>query len=221
MAVNRPAIVERIMGGLAVPAAQFLPTGMAGTLEKPPVEPFDPAGAKALLVEAGYPDGFGVTLSTPNDRYVNDVEIAQAVAQFWTRIGVRTEVEAMTAPVFFTRRARREFSIALGGWTSSTGEASSFLRQWATSADKAAGLGGSNYGGYSSPALDGPLRKALVTVDDGAREGLLRDAALVLLKDAAYLPLHFENTIWAFRNGLAYEGRADQLTLAFEVRSAR
>src|SRR5690606_33030582 len=83
-ALDRNAIVEKIMGGVAVAAEQLLPEGMFGSNPDLSVEPYDPEAAKALLAEAGYPEGFKLVLGTPNDRYVNDEKIAQAVAQFLT-----------------------------------------------------------------------------------------------------------------------------------------
>jgi peptide/nickel transport system substrate-binding protein len=79
-----------------VPAGQFLPEGVFGHVPNLAAPPYDPDGAKRLLAEAGYPNGFRIQLNGPNDRYINDARIAQAVGQMWTRIGVRTAVEAQT-----------------------------------------------------------------------------------------------------------------------------
>ncbi len=221
MAINRQAIVERILEGAATVADQFLPTGMSGTIASPLRIPYNPDRAKALLAEAGFPQGFGLTISTPSGRYVDDEKVAQAVAQFFVRIGVKAEVDAITPSVFFTRRAKREFSVSLGGWSSATGEASSFMRQFVATPDRDAGLGGSNYGGYSSAQFDAALRRAIVTVNDAERARLLQQAGGVVLGDMAYIPLHFESSIWAFRKGVTFAGRVDQYTLAADIRPER
>ena len=119
-AINRPAIVERIMGGVAQAAGELLPVPLFGT--SPDMKPaaYDPDGAKKLLAEAGYPNGFEVTLGTPNDRYINDEQIAQAVAQMLTRVGIKTAVDAMTATTFFSRRNKFDFSLYLAGWGADT-----------------------------------------------------------------------------------------------------
>ena len=219
-AINRAAIVERIMGGLAVPASQLVPPGMFGYNPELQVEPYDPERAKELLAEAGYPEGFELVLGTPNDRYINDEKIAQAVAQMLTRIGIRTTVDASTKSVFFRRRNNYEFSFYMAGWGSGTGEASSPLRALVATQDKAKGFGGTNRGRYSNPELDRLLEQALSTVDDAKREALLQEAMAIAMRDYAILPLHYEMTSWAFRKGISYTPRMDQYTLATGVRPA-
>ncbi|OZI37922.1 transporter [Bordetella genomosp. 10] len=218
MAIDRKTIAQRIMDGAATPANQFLPDGMFGALPHAPELKYDPAGAKKLLAEAGYPNGFSMTLSATNDRYINDAAVAQAVAQYLTRVGIKTDVNAMTRALFFPQRAKREFSFAMGGWGSDTGEASSFLTYWVTSLDKQAGAGTSNYGGFSDPEFDKVFRQAITTVDPGQREKLLQQAVRRALDLLPSIPLHFESSAWAFRSDIAYEGRADQLTLAASAR---
>lgn len=217
MAIDRETIAARIMSGMATPAYQFVHDGMFGALPKPPVLKYDPQAAKKLLAEAGYPDGFDLTIASPNDRYINDGQIAQAVAQYLARVGIRTKVDAMTRAVYFPKRAKREFSFSLGGWSSD--DASSFLQYWITSYAPDLGLGTSNYGRYSNPELDQALRQALTTIDPDKRAALLRKSLSLALADLPCIPLHFESSIWAFRKGLTYEGRADQYTLATSVHS--
>ncbi len=221
MAIDRKAIAQRIMDGAATPANQFLPDGMFGALPHAAELKYDPAGAKKLLAEAGYPDGFSLTLSATNDRYINDAAVAQAVAQYLTRVGIKTDVNAMTRSLFFPQRAKREFSFALGGWGSDTGEASSFLTYWVTSLDKQAGVGTSNYGGFSDPEFDKVFRQALTTVDAAQRAKLLQQAVQRSLDQLPSIPLHFESSTWAFRGDITYDGRADQMTLAASARPAR
>jgi peptide/nickel transport system substrate-binding protein len=220
-AIDRKAIVERIMQGVAVPANQLLPPGMFGHNTDLQVEPYDPEGAKQLLAEAGYPDGFELVIGTPNDRYINDDKVAQAVAQMLTKVGIKTSVDASTKSVFFKRRNQYEFSLYLAGWGSGTGEMSSPLRALVASQNKEKGYGGTNRGRYSNAKLDGLVEVALATVDDAKREGILRQASAVVMQDYGILPLHFEVTPWAFRKGLLCEARADQYTLATGVRKAK
>jgi peptide/nickel transport system substrate-binding protein len=216
-AINRKAIVERIMGGVAQAAGELLPAPMFGTLGREP-EAYDPEAAKKLLTEAGYPDGFEVTLGTPNDRYVNDEKIAQAVAQMLARIGVKVKVDASTSSQFFSRRNKLDYSFYLAGWGATTGEMSSPLVSLVATYDKATGRGATNSGRYSNPKMDAAIAEALRTIDDNKRAELLRQAQTIVLDDHGILPLHFEVTTWAFKKELGYKPRADQYTLPYEVK---
>lgn len=219
IAVNRDAIVARIMGGVAVSAGELLPPGMFGAHPEGELPPrgYDAARAQALLAEAGYPNGFGITIGTPNDRYINDAQVAQAVAQMWARIGVDTQIDASTGSTFFSRRNAFEFSAYLAGWGAGTGEMSSPLRALLATRNSETGMGGTNRGRYSNPAMDAVLQEALRTVDDGAREALLRQASRMAMDDYAIIPLHYEVTPWAMRAIVDYEPRADQYTLPYMI----
>lgn len=220
LAINREAIVERIMDGVAVTANQYLPEGMFGSIEGAPALEYNPEKAKELLAEAGYPDGFELTLSATNDRYINDAQVTQAVAQYLSRIGIRTKVDTMTSSVYFPKRAKREFSAALGGWGQETGEAGNFLQYWTTTNNPDLGVGSSNYGRYSNPELDALYLEATRTLDDGKRSELLQDAVKLALADMPNIPLHWESGVWAHRKGLTYDGRADQRTMATAAKPA-
>jgi peptide/nickel transport system substrate-binding protein len=219
-AINRQAIVDRIMGGVAEPAAQLLANQFFGSNPDLQVVAYDFDGAKKLLAEAGYADGFELTLGTPNDRYINDAQVAQAVAQMWARLGVRTNVEASTATVFFANRNKMIYPAYLAGWGAGTNEMSSPLRSLVATRDPARGYGTTNFGGYSNPTMDELLTKALATVDDEQRDQLLQEASKVVIEDFGILPLHYEVTPWALRKGLTYEPRVDQYTLAQDVHPA-
>ncbi|MBO1079923.1 ABC transporter substrate-binding protein [Roseomonas haemaphysalidis] len=220
MAVNRQALVERVMEGDAVIASQFLPKGGAGTSDKLEPVAFDAARAKALLAEAGYPDGFRMTIHGPNDRYVNDSKIVQAVAQMFTRIGVQTQAEVMPWSVYSGKNPQGEFSMSLSAWGVNTGETSNPLKALVATYDRAAGMGASNSGRYSNPALDKLVQQALLTMDEAARNALLAQASEIAFTDCALLPLHHEVSVWAARSGITYETRADQYTLATGISPA-
>ncbi|HBH29925.1 MAG: ABC transporter substrate-binding protein [Desulfofustis sp. PB-SRB1] len=220
-AINRDAIVDKVMGGYAVAAGELLPQGFFGTNEGAKPEAYDPEGAKKLLVEAGYPNGFELVLGTPNDRYINDAKIAQAIAQMFTRVGIKTSVNAMTKSVFFATRNKYEFSLYLAGWGSGTGEMSSPMRALVGTRDKSRGLGGTNRGRYSNPVIDDMIMEALSTVDDDKRATLLAESSRMAMEDYAILPLHFEVTIWAHRSDLSYGARADQYTMAIGINSKK
>ncbi|MFC7607286.1 ABC transporter substrate-binding protein [Teichococcus aestuarii] len=94
------------MQGAGTPTGQMMPPGANGWAEDIKAPPYDPNRAKALLAEAGFPNGFSITLIGPNNRYVNDAQIIQAIGQMWQRIGVKTTVDAMPFSVLAQRRRR-------------------------------------------------------------------------------------------------------------------
>jgi peptide/nickel transport system substrate-binding protein len=220
--IDRDAIVSRIMEGQAVAAGQLLPEQFFGTSKTLKPEKYDPEGAKKLLAEAGYPNGFGLTLHAPNNRYINDAAVAQAVAQFLSRNGIPTKLETMPSNVFFSRGSKLEFSFLLAGWGSETGETSSPLRALLATFDQKAGLGTANRGRFSDPGVDALLTQALTTIDDTKRGIMLARASEKAVGEMMGLvPLHYEVSTWATRKDLAYKPRADQYTFAYETRPAK
>jgi peptide/nickel transport system substrate-binding protein len=220
-AIDRDAIVARIMGGVAVAAGELLPSMMFGANRDMKAPKADVEGAKKLLAEAGYPNGFTLVLGAPNDRYVNDGQIAQAVAQMLARVGLKVSIDAMTASQFFAKRTRREFGFWLAGWISDTGEMSAQIKPLAATPNRDKGWGTTNPGGFSNAQVDALLEKALGTIDDGKRAALLAEASRVAMADYGVLPLHFEMTTWAMRKELSYIPRVDQTTEATMIKRAQ
>lgn len=218
-AINRQALVERVMEGAAVVTGQLMPEGMFGYTPALKPEPYDIDGARKLLAEAGYPDGFALTLHAPNDRYVNDEQIAQAIAQLLSRAGIATRVEAMPSSVYFTRASKLEFSLMLVGWAADTAEASSPLKALLASFSTERGMGTANRGRYSNPKMDAALEQALATVDDAKREKILQQATEIAVNDLGIIPLYHQHNLWATRKGVTYTPRTDERTLAHEFRA--
>ncbi|MCC7428997.1 MAG: ABC transporter substrate-binding protein [Alphaproteobacteria bacterium] len=219
-AINRQAIVERVMENVAVASGQWLPPGTFGYTEDVQPPAFDPDLSRRLLAEAGYPNGFRLTFHTSNDRYPNDSKVAQAIAQMWTRVGVQTQVEALPWNSFITRAARQDFSIHLVGWGASTGEGSSPLRALVSTFNRDLGLGSSNRGRYSNPALDTVIGESLRTVDDEKRLVLFQRATRMAFEDVAVVPLYQQVNVWAVRRGIEFEARMDERTVAMSARPA-
>ncbi|MDB5809458.1 MAG: Oligopeptide transporter, periplasmic oligopeptide-binding protein OppA [Betaproteobacteria bacterium] len=217
-AINRQAIVDRTMEGAAVATGQLMPEGMFGFVPGMKPEAFDADGARKLLAEAGYPDGFAITLHGPNDRYVNDDQICQAIAQMWSRIGVQTRVETLPSAIYFSRATKLEFSMMLVGWAADTAEASSPLKAQLATYDVKKGMGTANRGRYSNPKMDAVLEQALATVDDNRREKLLQQATEIAVGDLGIIPLHHQVNLWGTRKGTVYTPRTDERTLAHEFR---
>jgi peptide/nickel transport system substrate-binding protein len=222
LAIDRNAIVARVMDGVAQPAANLLPYPMFGASKKyATAQPADPAKAKKLLAAAGYPKGFTVSLGSPSGRYINDQRIAQTVAAMWANIGVKTDVETMAPPVFFKKRDSYSFSTYLAGWAAATGEMAHPLTALVVTHDPARGLGTTNWSHYSNPEVDRLTIEASRTQDDAKRSESLQQAANTAMADYAILPLQFELSVWAMKQDLRYGGRSDQMTLAQDVTLAK
>ncbi|WP_421989796.1 ABC transporter substrate-binding protein [Roseococcus sp.] len=220
LAIDRQALADRVMEGTAQPNGQWLPPGTFGYNPEVAAPRPDPEGARRLLAEAGFPQGFRLTFHTPNDRYPNDARVAQAVAQMWTRVGIGTTVEALPTAAFAPRNARQDFAMRLGGWGSSSGEASVMITHVIGTYDRQRGTGANNNGRYSNPALDDLTRRAMATEDDAAREALLRDAVKMAMDDVALIPLFQLTNFWATRRDFVIAPRMDEQTTAMGVTRA-
>jgi len=219
MAIDRQAIVERVMEGLAFATGQIIPEGFFAYSDELPVEDYDPEGAKELLAKVGLPDGFRVTVHGPNNRYVNDAKICEAVGQMLTKVGIKAEVDTMPKAVFFAANAEYppRFSITLQGYGAATGGPEDPLRGALYTHNPETGWGFVNDGRYSNERFDVLVKQAMVTVDPTERESIWREATEVVMKDLGFIPLHHQVNIWATRKDLAYEARTDENTLAMSV----
>jgi len=217
-AINRQAIADRVMEGQAVPSGQLVSEKLFGNVPGLKAEVYDVEGAKKLLTEAGYPDGFNITIHGPSGRYVNDEKIVQAVAQMLSRIGITAKVETAPMGPYSARASKQEFSFHMVGWGASTGEASSPLRSLLATYNRDKGLGAVNWGRYSNVKVDYLIEQALQQVDDENRRVMLQNATKLAMEDLGIMPIHFQFTLWATKKNVAYTPRTDEYTLAFQFR---
>jgi len=215
-AINRRAIVERVMEGNAIAAGNLVSPPVFGHVAALKPDTYDPEAAKKLLAQAGYPDGFALTLYAPNNRYVNDEQLAQALAQMLARIGIQARVETMPASVYFGKARSGEFSLAMLGWGSFSGDLA--LRALLATPDAAKGYGAWNWGRYSNPKVDALLEQGFATLDEKKRETMAREAASLALKDTPVILLHHQLASWAMKKGIAYTARTDEYTFAHDFR---
>ena len=217
MAINRDAIRERVMEGLSESTENLVVPGSPGHVSSLKSPTYDPEGARKLLAEAGFPNGFGLTVHGPNNRLVNDEKIAQTVAQMFSRIGVDTKVDTMPMAVYAPRGAKFEFSVALIAWGGSI-DLTSPMRALLACENPDKGMGVVNWAKYCNPKMDELLFKALETMDPPVRNRMLQEAAAMISKDVALIPLHFQVSAWAVKKGLTYQGRGDERTYAFNFK---
>lgn len=210
MAIDIEAIRTRVMRGQARPTAQIFGPGVNGFLEENDRRaPMDIEAARRLLTEAGYPNGFGVTLDCPNDRYVNDEAICTAAVAMLARIGIRVTLAAQTRARFFAEvnAPRYNTSFYLLGWTPNTYDAHNALFNLAGTRDGTRGV--FNNGGYSNPAFDTLVSQIEVETTPARRQALITQASRILQEDVAYIPLHQQQVVWASRTNITLQQQAD------------
>ncbi|RVT92218.1 ABC transporter substrate-binding protein [Rhodovarius crocodyli] len=220
MAINREALATRIMQGTASPAGQWMPAGTYSHNPAVPVPAQDIEGARRLLAAAGYPDGFRMTMHVPNNARPTDPISAQAIAQMWTRVGVRTEVEAQPLAAYSPRAARMEYAMTMHGWGSIGHSGHPMVNMVATN-DRQRLTGGFNRSGYSNPAIDEMIATAMAEMDDAKREQLLNQAVAASIQDGAVIPLYNLTNFWAARRGVEYRPTTYDYTLAINARPVR
>jgi peptide/nickel transport system substrate-binding protein len=197
MAVDVNAIVRAVMRGQAVPAGNVIPPGAHGYDKAADVHlPFDREGAKALLAEAGYPQGFDVRLDCPNDRYINDEAICQAVVGMLARVGITVTLEARPKSLHFPKIQNNRTDFYMLGWLPDTYDAHNSLVFLASSQSIW------NRTGFVDQDMFN-LIKAIATETDVAKRDAELKAAIQRLHDGtSYIPLHHQMLAWATRKGV-------------------
>jgi peptide/nickel transport system substrate-binding protein len=218
LALDRRAITERLMEGTAEPAGQYLPGSFDGTSPRIVPDPHDPARARALLAQAGYPTGFRLTLHATGDRYPFDSRVAQAMGQFWTRIGVAVEVASVPGTVFFAAAARQEYSAFTAQYGTSGPEEAP--RQLVHSFDAATGMGAANRTRHANPAIDPVIRAPLVEMDADRRRAATHEAVEAAVAEYAYIPVFHPRWEFAARRGLLVTSHPPRKFNAMMVRPA-
>ncbi len=219
LAINRDAIAKRIMEGSAVPASQMMPSIFPTASRTLKPDPYDVAKAQALLREAGWGEGFRIVLHATSDRYPNDSSVAQAIAQMWSRIGLKVEVEALPGAVFFTRASKQEFSAFAAQYGAE--DSMNSLRALVATSDSARGYGTANRTRYSNPVVDSLLTEALATMDDELRQQKLERAINFAMADQPLIPVFHPIFDFAAKKGLVVTPRAQRRFNAMMVAPAR
>ena len=217
IAINRKAIADRVLQGTVTVANQWMPKGSFGFNPDIPAIPYNVEQAKKLLADAGYPQGFGITIHVPGDRYPQAPETMQAVAQFWTRAGVRTKVEVVPWTVYSAKARKNDYAVSVIAWGNGTGEAGYGLLQTLATNDAARGRGANNWGRYSNESVDKALDAATVEFDAKRREAIFRHAAKLVTDDVGNIPLYHYQNIWAAKKGLKVTPLLSDRTTAMQV----
>ena len=226
MAINRRALAERVMEGGATATGQIAAPGFIGHVPDLPLPHFDPPRARALLAEAGYPNGFTLTLHCTQDRFAGDARTCQAIGQMLTAIGIRTNIEALPMPIYLRRSATLtpggapELSAHLAMFGSSSGIASEGLTALLRTPNAARAHGGWNRTRFSSPEFDSMLDRVDSEFDPATRERLTQEAIRWVAENVPLAPIFHIGASWGLKRGLVMSPRGDQYTMATEIRPA-
>jgi len=203
-AINNDGIVAKIMKGFATPAAQFSPEGYLG--HNPDLKPrYDVEKAQKLMEEAGYADGFEISMMAPNNRYVNDFKIAEAVAAMLAKINIDVDLTTMPKAQYWPKFDERAADMMMIGWHSDTEDSANFYEFLAMTPNPDSGAGQYNGGNYSNPEVDRLTRKSLTMTDPEKRAEVLQKIERIIYEDAGFVPLHWQNLAWGARKGVHME----------------
>ena len=213
--IDRELLIDRVLSGAGMPAGQLAPVGLGGHSTSLQPDQIDLDVAKTLLAEAGFPDGFGITIHSSNDRFPGDGDIAQALGQLFQRGGL-TVNGVVTQPynVYATAAGKQEFSAFIFSFGTSTPSAAPGMTNVLMTFDEEAGTGSFNRMRYSNADYDAAMRDALAEFDPAARNRKLEIAAEIAFRDYAILPLYWPEVTWASREGIGYVANVSEDTLA-------
>jgi len=217
-AINIRHLVNDLLVGHAIEATQpaapkvFGYNGVIRRLD------YDPAAARQLLREAGYPNGFTVRLDVSNNRYRSDVEIGKAIAADLGSIGIRVRLNSMSIEELIALREKMDSSFCMTGWALPSTDVSGAIDYLLHTRQPGKGFGMQNNGGYSNPEVDRLAEESSMTMDPVTRAALLEKALQIAMQDVAVVPLYVENNLSAYSARVLWEPRADEYIYVKSIR---
>ncbi|HET7260262.1 MAG TPA: ABC transporter substrate-binding protein [Casimicrobiaceae bacterium] len=209
MSVDRETIKRTLMRGMSIPTGELVTHQIYGYDPAANIiPPYSVAKAKELLKEAGYPNGFEVTLDCPNDRYINDALICQALASMWAKVGLTVKLNAMPKAQYFAKINKNDTSLYMLGWAVATFDAQDALLNLVHTRN-GKGAGEYNDGGYSNAKMDSLIDTMETEPDVKKRLGLIHEALMMHTTDVAHIMLHQQEIPWAMRKNIAVTHSAD------------
>lgn len=210
-AVDVDSIIKNILKGNGYRVASPLTTAHFGYNPTVKPYPYDPAKAKALLKEAGYPDGLELTMDSPNGRYLMDKEIAEAVVGQLAQVGIKVKLSVLEWGVYVKKIMAKELTgMYLLGWGNTTFDADGTLYPLLRS--------GQRFSYYENPKLDKLLDEARSIIDEKKRLADYQEAVKIINEDAAWLFLHQQRDIYGVSKRLDWEARPDELLWMYEAK---
>ena len=175
---------------------------------------YDPAKSKQLLADAGYGDGFEVTMDCPNNRYVNDERICQAVASMLAKVGIKVDVLAQPKSKYFAKvlsQNNYDTSFYLLGWTPGSIDSHNVLQNLLACRNDETKAGQFNLGHYCNPKVDGLAAEIAAETDPAKRQALIDEAFSIHKDEVGHIPIHQQPLSWGMREGVAVAQRADNV----------
>ncbi|MEM6761626.1 MAG: ABC transporter substrate-binding protein [Pseudomonadota bacterium] len=213
-AVDVPAILRAIMRGSAASVNQLVSPAMRGYsaagVERPAT---DPQKAKALLAEAAYPDGIEIEFKCPNDRYLNDESVCQAVTAMLAKAGITANLETMPVRNYFTEMRENVSDLYLLGWSPGTFDHEHPIRFLMATPNDEKKLGSWNFGGYSNGRVDELLPLIQSEIDDGKRQAMIDEVVQITQRENAYVPLYVQPLVWAAKSDIDLVQRPDDFLI--------
>ena len=213
-AYDNNGVAKKIMKGFATVAGQNSPLGYQG--HNPALTPrFDLEKAKALMIEAGYPNGFSCTMIAPNNRYVNDEKIAQAFVAMMSKIGITVSLKTMPKAQYWDQFDAQVADIQMIGWHSDTEDSANFFEYLDMCPNKDTGKGQYNSGNYCNAEVDKLTMASNVETDLEKRKAILQKVEQIMYDEAAFIPLHWQNLSWASKNNMNTEDIVNVMNFPF------
>lgn len=201
LAINQPLIVEKVLRGYARPAGQLSAEPFLGHINN--LQPkFDLQRARQLMQQAGYEQGFSLTLMAPNNRYMSDEQIAQAVAAMLEKINIQVDFKTLPKAQYFQLYDQRAADVMMLGWQSDTLDSNNIFEFTVACRDSGTGLGAYNASGYCNPVIDSMIRQANQTLNLEKRQALMRAIEEQIATDIPVIPLHWQSMVWGSRPGM-------------------
>ena len=208
--IDVDTLIDKVMRGNAQPAAQLVSDTMNGYSESLSERlAYDPEASKALLAEAGYPDGFSFGLQCPNDRYINDESICKAAASMMAKVGLNAKLNSMPVRNYWPELREDNFDMYLLGWSPGTFDVEHPIRFLAATPNEEKKLGSWNFGGYSNERVDELLPQIQTELDEGKRQAMVDEVTKVLQDETAYIPMYVQPLIWASTDNIELTQRSD------------